>query len=334
MYFSLGHTKNNHLPFHYNINGKWLSTAYDLEKQTLYGYKPANYVEFIDSQIKFSYLKDFKLMKNDDIILTNLEIEGEYLPNDIIEYDINSESYSIYEIDISVELNYNTVKSKVFDILTENILNCVNLYDPKIVYTAGLDSGLIAYIAQQHNIDFTCVMLPKYKDKFKNLPFKRIRYSEMQKGIGIDYGRTDNIREGLYQHENNNLITGYFGDNTMLHHVDLFYQTEHLHPNSKSLSLYDNRQSNNFPKLNNKQDILNAVLNFNRACYHRQWFSNFQMLDPYRDPRLFETILRLPLVDLIEQFGTAKIQKDIMKSISMEWYDNLCKFKNDYTQFN
>ena len=113
----------------------------------------------------------------------------------------------------------------------------------------------------------------------------------------------------------------------------MIHQTKHLHASFESLDLYDKKEPNNFPILNDKDAILNAVLSFNRACYHRQWFNDFQMLDPYRDPRLFETILRLPLNDLVEQFGTAKIQKDIMKMISTEWFDTLCEYKNDYKKF-
>jgi len=300
-----------------------------------FGYKlgehGGNYVEMVGNKIKFSFHKDFKLYKNNSIVLTNLEIDGEELPNDIIEYDLETNEFKRYVPNIGV-LTYDVVISKVTDILLENIKTCAKLSDPKIVYTAGLDSSTLAYIAQHNNIDFTCLVQDKYEKKFK-LPFVKLKYYQLQDlpDFPINLGRMDNIKPGFYQPENNNLITGYYGDNTILHHKELYHQTKHLC--NVEVELYDLTGPAVSHLLNSKDDIVNSVMYINTQNYFRQWFPNFQILDPYRDPRLFEVVLSLPLKELIEQFGSAKIQKDIIHSINNEWLTQICDHKNDYSKF-
>lgn len=300
-----------------------------------YGYKlgeyGGNFVEFHDGVVKFSYHKDFKLYKNNEILLSNISINGEELPNDIVEYNLVTQEYKQYQYDLS-DLAYDVVINRVKDILLENIQQCIKLSLPKIVYTAGLDSSTLAYLAQHNGIDFTCVIPDKYKNVF-SLPFKNIESYEcqLQPEFIIQLGTMNNIKPGFYQAENNNLITGYYGDNTVLHHKELYHQTKHLC--DVSVELYDLTPPSITSLLNSKEDIINAVKYINTQNYFRHWFDTFQILDPYRDPRLIETVLSLPLKDLIEQFGSAKIQKDIIKSMNRDWINNICEHKNDYSKF-
>lgn len=313
----------------------YFAVTYNSFKPILYGYKlgehGGNFVEFIDNKIKFSLHKDFKLYRTSEIFLTNITVEGEELPNDIIEYDLETHEYKRYQPIIG-QLSYENVVQKITNILLENIQTCLELSDPKIVYTAGLDSSTLAYLAHYHGIDFTCLIHDKYKDKF-HVPFNNIRYCEFQQNpeFVTVYGPIDNIKPGFYQDENNYLITGYYGDNTILHHKELYHQTKHLC--QVDINLYDLTAPSFDTKLNSKEDIINAVIYINTQNYFRQWFDDFQILDPYRDPRLFETVLSLPLKDLIEQFGSAKIQKDIIRSMNNVWLKNICEHKNDYSKF-
>jgi hypothetical protein len=99
------------------------------------------------------------------------------------------------------------------------------------------------------------------------------------------------------------------------------------------LPLYDPKGPNDFIPFNSKEDIINAIYYINTHTYFRHWFPDFQILDPYRDPRLFEIICRLNLKDLVEQIGTGKIQKNIVGSLNKEWVNNLCDTKNNYDKF-
>jgi hypothetical protein len=99
------------------------------------------------------------------------------------------------------------------------------------------------------------------------------------------------------------------------------------------LPLYDPKEPNDYIPFNSKEDIINAIYYTNTHTYFRHWFPDFQILDPYRDPRLFEIICRLDTTDLIEQIGTGKIQKNIIGSFNKEWVNNLCDTKNNYDKF-
>lgn len=312
-----------------------LPTSSKTTVPAFYGYKlgecGGNYVEFTSDKIKFSFHKDFKLYRNSDIQLTNIEIEGEELPNDIIEYDLKTGDYVRKQFDIGT-LDYDTVINRVTELLLENIKSCAKLSFPKIVYTAGLDSSTLAYLAYFNNIDFTCLIHEKYTDRF-TVPFSKIEYVQYQTlpEFPISNGSSYNIKPGFYQLEHSNLITGYYGDNTILHHKELYHQTRHLH--NVPVKLYDLTPPQVNTLLNSKTEIINAVLYINTQNYFRQWFDCFQILDPYRDPRLIETILSLPLNDLIEQFGSGNIQKTIIKNMNTSWAENICEFKNDYSKF-
>ena len=335
MYFVLSKNKTN-LPHHKNVNGLWLSTLYDVD---MYGYKlgdvGGNYVKFTDDGIKFSLHKDFKLYSSDEVILTNIEMNGTQLPSDIVSFDFLTQSYKQYQFHAVNELPYTNVVNNIYEILLENLKTCIALAHPKIVYTAGLDSSTLAYIAHANNIDFTCLIDSRYKDRFKNLPFTNIQYVEFQRypEFQITSGPVENIREGFYQPENNMLITGYYGDNCVVHNTDMFYQSKHLHPKSSDIFLYHVKEPSNYQSYNSKQEMIEGIKYINTQNYFRHWFDNFQILDPYRDPRLPCAIMQLTLYDLIEQVGSAKIQKDIVQSLSSDWLINMCDHKNDYSKF-
>lgn len=329
MYFTLSHNRSD-LPFKTKINDLWLSTSHEPRK---YGYKlgecGGNYVNFTETGIEFSFHKDFKLYKNDDVLLTNLKIDGIEVPSDTLYFNYNDKNTVQYVRHTGSEIGYTSVLTCVYEILLENLRECHKYGATKIAYTAGLDSSTLAYITEYHQRMFECVIDKTYQGRFKNLPFKYITYETRQPKPtdGIDYG--EYVRDSFYQHDK--LITGFYGDLTVTHNGDMYNQARYLHQTDKPI--YDPKPINHYPPLKNKADMLYSVYYINTTTYFRHWFPNFQILDPYRDPRLFEMVCRLNLKDLIEQVGTGKIQKDIIGSFNKEWVNNLCETKNNYDKF-
>lgn len=334
MYFVLSKSPNDILPFRKKCGKLFLSLAYD---NNFFGYKlghyGGNFIKFHDNIINFSYHKDFKLYYNDDIVATNLPIAENKLSNNIISINTHNGKTSSYEFTHFNELSYDTVVKHVYDILLENLKECASVTNLRIVFTAGLDSSTLAFIAHKHNINFTCLIDDRFK--FNNLPFKNIEYVEFQKHpeFTVTMGPADNVKEGFYQPENNFLVTGYFGDNCMLHNSDMFYQAKSLHSNPDSVLLYDQKKSSEYTQFKTKEDLVNAITYINTQNYFRHWFENFQILDPYRDPRIPHLISRLDIDNLVDQIGSGKIQKDIIRSIDHSYIDLLCDYKNDYSKF-
>jgi len=287
-----------------------------------------NYVNFTETGIEFSFHKDFKLYKTDNILLTNIVI-GEEIPSDTLYFDYVDRKPIQYISYINDELSYTSILTRVYELLLENLRACHKLGATKIAYTAGLDSSTLAYITQYHQRMFDCVIDKTYEGRFKNLPFKYIIYEERQPrpNDDVDYG--EYVRDSFYQHDK--LITGFYGDLTVTHNGDMYNQSKHLV--EITTPLYDPKESKDYIPFNSREDITNAIYYINTHTYFRHWFPNFQILDPYRDPRLFEIIYRLNLKDLVEQIGTGKIQKNIIGSFNKEWVKNLCDTKNNYDKF-
>ena len=329
MYFALAY-KQTKLPFHTRIGDMWLSTSHEPRS---YGYKlgeyGGNYVNFTDNRIEFSFHKDFNLYKNNDILLTNLTIEGDEVPSDTLFFDYTKKQIIRYTLQTKDEISYTSVLTRVYKILLENLTVCHALGANKIAYTAGLDSSTLAYITEYHQRMFTCIIDKNYEGRFKNLPFKQIIYEARQSKPNDDVYYGENVRDSFYQHDN--LITGFYGDLTVVHNGDMYNQAKGLY--ETLLPLYDPKKLNDYILFNSKEDIINAIYYTNTHTYFRHWFPNFQILDPYRDPRLFEIICRLNLTELIEQIGTGKIQKNIIGSLNKEWVNNLCDIKNNYDKF-
>jgi hypothetical protein len=329
MYFTLSRNKSD-LPFHTKIDDLWLSTLHEPKS---YGYKlgdyGGNYVNFTESGIEFSFHKDFKLYKNDDILLTNLKIEGTEVPSDTLYFDYVDRTPVQYEPILADELWYPSILNRVYEILLENLRACHKLGATKIAYTAGLDSSTLAYITQYHQRMFDCIIDKTYEGKFKKLPFKYIIYEERQSrpNDDVDYG--EYVRDSFYQHDK--LITGFYGDLTVTHNGDMYNQSKHLA--EISTPLYDPKEPKDYVSFNSREDITNAIYYVNTHTYFRHWFPDFQILDPYRDPRLFEIVCRLNLKDLVEQIGTGRIQKNIIGSFNKDWVNNLCNTKNNYDKF-
>jgi len=238
MYFTLTRTKSD-LSYHTKIDDLWLSTSHEPKS---YGYKlgqcGGNYVNFTDTGIELSFHKDFKLYKNDDILLTNLKIEGVEVPSDTLYFDYVDRIPVQYVPVLADELGYTTILTRVYEILLENLKACHKLGATKIAYTAGLDSSTLAYITQYHQRLFDCVIDKTYEGRFKNLPFKYIIYEERQArpNDDIDYG--EHVRDSFYQHDK--LITGFYGDLTVTHNGDMYNQARHLA--DISTPLYDPKE--------------------------------------------------------------------------------------------
>lgn len=336
MYFEYSIKPNHLFPYIYNIKNYFLSTSECLDKSTFIGYKlgehGGNFIEFNDDFINFSYYKDYKLKKNDEVFLTNLDIDGEEIESDIIKFYYQSNNHEYFKYEIFSESNSIEVENSVKKILIENILK-LQQTNTRIAYTAGLDSSTTAYLAHQIKLDFTAVIFIGIN--LGNLPFKKIEYykCENRPSFDIAFGPLENIKFGFYQQENNNLITGYYGDLAMLHHGQMFFQSQHL-SNVTVTNLYDQtKYDDRYGIFNNKDELIKNAIWLNKQNYFRHWFTNFQILDPYRDPRLFTTILSLNIDDLILQLGTGFIQKNIIEKIDPTYLKNLCEYKNNYAKF-
>ena len=320
---------NYDLPIHKKIGSNWLSLAYEGE---FFGYRNGeyggNFVHFSGNTVKFSYHKDFVLKSSADYFLTNLDIAGDELASDIIEYDFYSNDRKTYSYQNSTITEYKIILSNIEKILFENICNLDNL---KIVYSAGLDSSTVAYMAEHYKLNFTVLVADRFK--FTDLPFRNIKqcYLGMPE-FNIDYG-SKYVRDSFYRADDNNAVTGFYGDLTVTHNTDMYYQAKHLLSSPASIIPYHKKEPNNYIKFNSREDIISAIKYVNTHTYFRHWFDNFNIIDPYRDPRLFEEIIKLPTDILIEQIATGRIQKDIIQSYNSEWLNNLCPSKNDYTKF-
>jgi hypothetical protein len=75
-----------------------------------------------------------------------------------------------------------------------------------------------------------------------------------------------------------------------------------------------------------------AIIKILITTKFRQWFDNFVILDPYRDIELTRLIVSLPLVDLLEQFGSAWVQKEIIASMDSLYLNKILKNKNVYNK--
>lgn len=328
MYFTVADTPNTDLSVHHKIGNKWLSVSDEGKKfgyrYNLYG---GNFLEIEDDRLLFSYHKDFRLKKTSKYYLTNLNVDGAEVPSDIVEYDITNDMGITYKYNECNNSLYADVVFNIKNILLDNIKHSAST---QIVYSAGLDSSTLAYMS--HGLSLGHEVLISDKFNYGNLPFHRTRKCRLTMPEffvdDITY-----VRESFYGPLDNNAITGFYGDLTVTHNSHMFYQAFELHSNPDRIVPYDTKRNSNYNKFLTREDIINAIKYVNTHTYFRHWFTNFNIFDPYRDPRLIEEIISLPTDDLIEQIATGRIQKDIIGSFNESWLDNLCPTKNDYSKF-
>jgi len=356
MYFALAHQPISFLPYCYSVNGLYLSSMFELDNDMCFGYKlneyGGNYVNFnllhtSGLQIKFSFYKDFELgfSLNRKIILTNLP---------------NLMDKKLQSCIISIELDKNKIKTKNYNIKTFlkpkhtisitqllleiekrlllNLKLCLDINkNTYIVYSGGLDSSTLALLAQHNNLKFSALVLKDYIKYWPDLPFNKTVIADqllltpiIDTNIEIDFYK--NIKDSFYQEEYNLAINGYYGDLSLLHLSDLFHQCKHL-SNKKNIKLYDLTFPTSYNLINSEQQLRMSILKLHLHPSFRHWFKNFQILDPYRDPKLVEMMLQLTLEDLIDQLGTGNLQKELIKKCNLNWLKLICDYKNDYEKF-
>jgi hypothetical protein len=328
MYFTVADKPNHNFPVHHRIGNKWLSI---ISQSETFGYDydvyGGNFLKLEGDVILFSYHKDFKLKKSSDCYLTNIDIQGEELPSDIVEYNITTGSFKTYQYRDNAIASYDVVVNNIKDILLENINSS---HSNQIAYSAGLDSSTLAYMSHGLRLGHTILIGDKFN--YGELPFNTIRKCKFSMP---EFEVDDNtfVRESFYGELDTDTITGFYGDLTVTHNSHMFYQAFDLHSNPDNIIPYDKKKNPNYIKFETREDIVNAIRYVNTHTYFRHWFEHFNIIDPYRDPRLIEEITSLPTDDLIEQIATGRIQKDIIRSFNESWLDNLCPTKNDYSNF-
>jgi hypothetical protein len=213
--------------------------------------------------------------------------------------------------------------------LEQNLQICLDLSQSKhVVFTGGLDSGLLAFMAHHCQQKFTAVISSEFKEYWKNLPFP-VCYAELQQGMsGID---DDNVKPSFYQKEHTQAITGFFGDTSMLHHGSLYGQSVGL--TDPIDNLYDENQDLSLPKFKNEHQLRLAIVKLSLNTKFRHWFDNFEIFDPYRDPTFLDIITGLSCSELVKQFGTASLQKNIIKNYNPDYLKYICDKKNNYEKF-
>jgi hypothetical protein len=76
--------------------------------------------------------------------------------------------------------------------------------------------------------------------------------------------------------------------------------------------------------------LRSAIVKLHSQPTFQQWFGDFQILDPYRDPELFLTVISLDTEDLVKQLATGQLQKDLIDRWNPDWLSHICKHKNEY----
>jgi hypothetical protein len=288
------------------------------------------------TKITWSFYQDFPLFQDLDqgILLSNDPfLQGQLVKPDNIGLTIQEKSIfwtsMPWQSWLTSHQSSQSVLDKLLQHLNANLSACLNISSRphKIVFTGGLDSGLLAFMALHQQYQFDCVVNTYHKDIWKELPFSNICYRDSSVRSDI-WGPDKGICESYYDPDMSDCITGFFGDTAMVHNKTLYYQCSAL--GRPEVEIYDREDPGSVPMFTNQFQAKKAVINILRSTRYRQWFSDFRILDPYRDPNITQLILSLPWPELCSQFGNAWVQRQIIKTFDPSWCDLLLKHKNEY----
>lgn len=343
MYFCIAEHELTEFPYRKQLGSYlWYHSYYDTD-QTKFGYRLSeyggNFVEFVfgeeEIKIEFSFYKDFTLGFGPGIILTNIKKYIETPYSQLIvkfychdEMGVNWGHYKKIKSAFTPETkSWQEVLDFVEQRLYSNILTCSTLSSPtKIAFSGGLDSSTLAFLAHTNNLEFVGVVANHTRPYLKNLPFA-VEYNDTSNGIEFAHSQIDNnVKPGFYNV--NNLITGYYGDLALLHHGELYAQSKHL--SSAQHKCYDNGVYSPEHVFDNETALRSAIIKLHSLPTFHQWFDDFQILDPYRDPELFLAVNSLGTEDLIRQLATGDLQKDLIAKCNPDWLDYICQYKNEY----
>jgi len=346
MYFEISKCSKSILPFSKQISKNiWWHRSHDAMLQGYQlGEHGGNFLKIVetdfDLQINLSFYKDFCLSQDIDrgILLTNIQCLESLLPQSTIQVTVHDEKITTKQYDLTTFLQPPanicrkiTVVEKIKRILIENLLqlqsHCDDFY---IAYSGGLDSSTLAWIAHQQNIKFTAVIDNKFKSFWPDLPFKYVYADLVSESGDSQFEWLGKTVEHFYQIDQ--CVGGFYGDCTILHHNDLYHQSCNL-TQSSSVDSYHPNHTSLLPKFKNTIQLKQSIAKIQLTPHFRHWFDNYEIVDPYRDPRLVQTILQLSLKDLIDQFDQAYIQKMILHNIDVNYHNYVCDYKNDYSKF-
>jgi hypothetical protein len=346
MIFSIAKKNFFQYPFEIRLGNEWnLYSWHEINDQKTFGYKidhiGGNFLEFalldLEATIKFSFFKDFDVYQDLDngILLSNdpRHCKGSIL-HDIIEFRVNGDGSSCVFYDWrSFKISADTSKTAmIFNIkqkLISNLMQCRPDAGSamKIAFSGGLDSGTLAFLAHDLGLDFVCVISKEHEFLCENLPFRNITLSNLSTKVDA-WGDALDIKQHFYHADMNHCITGFFGDCTMMHNNTLYYQCEKWC--DSSTQIYDRQADHNVPVFTTKGQILLAMIKILRSTRFRHYFDNFLIVDPYRDPEITKLLMNMTWPDLISQFGSAWIQREIIAGMNVSWLDLLCRYKNEY----
>lgn len=347
MIFTISPHNDYRLPYHKKINDRFSFHSIEPVKDQIIGWKlpplGGHFIELTYStggaKLNFSFYKDFDLYTDhaSNVLISNdPRYTGVLLSKDTIGIDITVNDYRMRYMDWKSFFNQGlkSDKSEVLKNLKRRLLSnlavCLStsIRPAKIVYTGGLDSSLLAFLCHESKIPFQCIIPEKLKDYFVDLPFQHISYHKP--GLCHDiWGLSENIKVSFYDINFADCVTGFFGDTAMLHNNDLYHQCVDLLCSSVE-ETYDKSVPANYPKFTRRSQCYLSIVNIMTTTKFRQWFENFRILDPYRDPDLTSIICQLNWDEMTSQFGSAWIQREMIQQIDPTYTKHILKNKNQY----
>lgn len=360
MLFEITTSGQSTLPVSRQINSTvWLHT---IDHKLNYGYRlgiyGGNFLNFklgnSELEIDFSFFKDYVLSQDIEsgVLLSSTNLHANKIKSNAIKAIVqpdNSIKFVYYDLKDLILQRTEPVSlpeaiCQIEKILVENLFE-LQQQTPnqslKISYSAGLDSGTLAWLSYKHKIDFVALIDHKLRPKLNNLPFKTV-VAEISNPVDlstINYTSwTSFVPVNTYfcNPQHNNYVSGFYGDLTMLHIRHMYIQSRHFATvdlnkfEEYDLQLNKNNIYENL-KFKKQQDLVNSIIKIHLAPHAREWFTNFETTDPYRDPRFLKIFLGLNVNDQIKQFKSAVIQKTIISSVGAECWNFMCRNKNDYS---
>lgn len=339
--------KNPLLQYHYQhtVTDQWMMYSIDQPVQGVLGYRLHEYGgNFVMTKkfshdhvaVTWSFYQDFPLYQDLDrgILLSNdPRAQGQSIKSDNIGLEIKGKSSTWHSMPwrsyLTSRLSTDRVLTALVQRISDNLQTClaVSSRPNKIVFTGGLDSGLLAFMALQQQQQFLCVVNERHKNIWPILPFADVcfRHSCVRSDI---WQPDQSVRESYYDADMVDCITGFFGDTAMMHNGTLYQQCAAL--DRPEVDVYDLSASQPSHLFQNQFQARQTVINIMRYTKFRQWFDDFRILDPYRDPGITQLILSLPWQDLCAQFGNAWIQRAIIKQLDPSYCNFLLEHKNEY----
>jgi hypothetical protein len=321
------------------LTDRWSFYSLDLPKHGLLGYRlgdhGGNFVEVAQDgvHVQWSFYQDFDIKQDlaQGVLLTNdPAMPGTKLAPDVIGLSVPDHAMKLHSMDwrpaLQRELDPAEAVHQIRQRLSENLVHCLDQAQAphRIVFTGGLDSGVLAFMALHQGREFQCVVNTQHRQIWTDLPFPQIIYRDSSVPIGAD----PCVRESYYDADMTDCVTGFFGDTALMHNRTLYDQCRDL--GAPPVDLYDRAAPDPAPRFRNQFQARQASINIMRTTRFRQWFPDFRILDPYRDPDITQLVLSLPWNELCSQFGSAWIQREIIQSFDPGWSRFLLKHKNEY----